>query len=99
VISLGHAAFISTRRSFPVSEFRKQFVTSWFKRARRANVHDRWRWNATVRLPVPRFLAARKIAAPLQRMESKIFWPQFFPDQLACLEHIVGDARSRIIHW
>ena len=32
-----------------------------------------------------------KIAAPLQRMESENLLAAVFPDQLACLEHIVGD--------
>src|SRR5439155_998180 len=53
----------------------------------------RWRWNATRSLAVPRFRGGSKIAAPLQRMESENLLPSVFPDQLACLEHIVGDRQ------
>ncbi|MGC1321057.1 MAG: hypothetical protein WA849_02640, partial [Candidatus Udaeobacter sp.] len=38
-----------------------------------------------------RFRGGAKIAAPLQRMESENLLAAVFPDQLACLEHIVGD--------
>src|SRR5207247_2810794 len=51
----------------------------------------RWRWNATRSLAVPRFRGGAKIAAPLQRMESENLLAAVFPDQLACLEEIVGD--------
>src|SRR6266496_3359885 len=51
----------------------------------------RWRWNATRSLAVPRFRGGAKIAAPLQRMEPENLLAAVFPDQLACLEHIVGD--------
>jgi len=51
----------------------------------------RWRWNATRSLAVPRFRGGAKIAPPLQRMESENLLAAVFPDQLACLEHIVGD--------
>src|SRR5438046_2203656 len=53
----------------------------------------RWRWNATRSLAVPRFRGGAKIAAPLQRMESENLLAAVFPDQLACLEHIVGDRQ------
>jgi ATP-dependent Lhr-like helicase len=51
----------------------------------------RWRWNATRALALPRQRGGRKIAAPLQRMESENLLAAVFPDQLACLENIVGD--------
>ena len=51
----------------------------------------RWRWNATRALALPRFRGGRKIAAPLQRMESENLLAAVFPDQLACLENIAGD--------
>jgi ATP-dependent Lhr-like helicase len=51
----------------------------------------RWRWNATRSLAVPRFRGGSRLAAPLQRMESENLLAAVFPDQLACLEHIVGD--------
>ena len=51
----------------------------------------RWRWNATRALALPRQRGGRKLAAPLQRMESENLLAAVFPDQLACLENIVGD--------
>jgi ATP-dependent helicase Lhr and Lhr-like helicase len=51
----------------------------------------RWRWNATRSLALPRQRGGRKVPAPLQRMESENLLAAIFPDQLACLENIVGD--------
>jgi ATP-dependent helicase Lhr and Lhr-like helicase len=51
----------------------------------------RWRWNATRALALPRQRGGRRIAAPLQRMESENLLAAVFPDQLACLENIAGD--------
>src|SRR5690349_11700889 len=53
----------------------------------------RWRWNATRSLALPRQRGGRKIPAPLQRMESENLLSAVFPDQLACLENIVGDRQ------
>ncbi|MBV8816023.1 MAG: DEAD/DEAH box helicase, partial [Verrucomicrobia bacterium] len=51
----------------------------------------RWRWNASRSLALPRQRGGRKVPAPLQRMESENLLAAIFPDQLACLENIVGD--------
>ncbi|HEY4414429.1 MAG TPA: DEAD/DEAH box helicase [Verrucomicrobiae bacterium] len=51
----------------------------------------RWRWNATRSLALPRHRGGRKIAAPLQRMESENLLAAVFPDQLACPENLAGD--------
>src|SRR5205814_1067269 len=51
----------------------------------------RWRWNASRALAVPRQRGGRRLAAPLQRMESENLLAAVFPDQLACLENIPGD--------
>jgi ATP-dependent Lhr-like helicase len=51
----------------------------------------RWRWNATRSLALPRQRGGKKIPPPLQRMESENLLAAVFPDQLACLENIVGD--------
>ena len=51
----------------------------------------RWRWNATRSLALPRQRNGRKVPAPLQRMESENLLAAVFPDQLACLENIIGD--------
>jgi ATP-dependent Lhr-like helicase len=50
-----------------------------------------WRWNATRSLALPRQRGGRRIPPPLQRMESENLLASVFPDQLACLENIVGD--------
>jgi ATP-dependent Lhr-like helicase len=51
----------------------------------------RWRWNATRALALPRHRGGHKVPAPLQRMEAENLMAAVFPDQLACLENIVGD--------
>jgi ATP-dependent Lhr-like helicase len=53
----------------------------------------RWRWNASRALALPRQRGGRKIPAPIQRMESENLLSAVFPDQLACLENIVGDRQ------
>ncbi len=51
----------------------------------------RWRWNATTALALPRFTGGRKVAPQLQRMRSEDLLAAVFPDQVACLENIVGE--------
>ncbi|MEX6500819.1 DEAD/DEAH box helicase [Pseudomonas zhanjiangensis] len=51
----------------------------------------RWRWNAGVALALPRFSGGRRVAPPLQRMRSEDLLAAVFPDQVACLENIVGE--------
>lgn len=51
----------------------------------------RWRWNATTALALPRFAGGRKVAPQLQRMRSEDLLAAVFPDQVACLENIVGE--------
>jgi ATP-dependent Lhr-like helicase len=51
----------------------------------------RWRWNATTALALPRFIGGRKVAPQLQRMKSEDLLASVFPDQVACLENIVGE--------
>ncbi|TAK39375.1 MAG: DEAD/DEAH box helicase [Lysobacteraceae bacterium] len=51
----------------------------------------RWRWNATTALALPRFVGGRKVAPQLQRMRSEDLLASVFPDQVACLENIVGE--------
>ncbi len=53
----------------------------------------RWRWNASRALALPRQRGGRRIPAPIQRMESENLLSAVFPDQLACLENIVGDRQ------
>jgi ATP-dependent Lhr-like helicase len=50
----------------------------------------RWRWVAGIALALPRFRGARKVAAPLLRMDAEDLLGSIFPDQLACAENLVG---------
>jgi ATP-dependent helicase Lhr and Lhr-like helicase len=91
VISLG------TQHSFPLEEVFRYLNSKTVRDLLVQALLDapmftiRWRWNATRSLAVPRFRSGARIAAPLQRMESENLLAAVFPDQLACLEHIVGD--------
>src|SRR6476469_6824767 len=91
VISLG------TQHSFPLDEVFRYLNSKTVRDVLVQALLDapmftiRWRWNATRSLAVPRFRGGAKMAAPLQRMESENLLAAVFPDQLACLEHIVGD--------
>ncbi|MEY2600899.1 MAG: ATP-dependent helicase Lhr and Lhr-like helicase, partial [Verrucomicrobiota bacterium] len=91
VISLG------TQHSFPLDEVFRYLNAKTVRDLLIQALLDapmftiRWRWNATRSLAVPRFRGGSKLAAPLQRMESENLLAAVFPDQLACLEHIVGD--------
>ena len=51
----------------------------------------RWRWNATTSLALPRYSGGRKTAPQLQRMRSEDLLAAVFPDQVACLENVVGE--------
>ncbi|WP_296246324.1 DEAD/DEAH box helicase [Pseudomonas sp. UBA4194] len=51
----------------------------------------RWRWNAATALALPRYAGGRKVAPQLQRMKSEDLIASVFPDQIACLENIVGE--------
>lgn len=51
----------------------------------------RWRWIATTALALPRIAGGRKVAPQLQRMKSEDLLATVFPDQVACLENIVGE--------
>jgi len=91
VISLG------TQHSFPLEEVFRYLNSKTVRDLLVQALLDapmftiRWRWNATRSLAVPRFRGGAKLPAPLQRMESENLLAAVFPDQLACLEHIVGD--------
>ena len=93
VISLG------TQHSFPLEEVFRYLNSKTVRDLLVQALLDapmftiRWRWNARRSLAVPRFRGGAKIAAPLQRMESENLLAAVFPDQLACLEHIVGDRQ------
>ncbi|HSC87890.1 MAG TPA: DEAD/DEAH box helicase [Polyangiaceae bacterium] len=51
----------------------------------------RFRWNASRALAVLRFRGGKKVPPRFQRMDSDDLLALCFPDQVACLENIVGD--------
>ncbi len=51
----------------------------------------RWRWNAGRALAIPRQRGGRRVPAPLLRQAAEDLVAVVFPDQLACLENIVGE--------
>ncbi len=51
----------------------------------------RWRWNAVCALALRRFQGGKKTQPHLLRMQAEDLVACVFPDQLACLENIVGD--------
>ncbi|MGH7968095.1 MAG: Lhr family ATP-dependent helicase, partial [Limisphaerales bacterium] len=91
VLSLG------TQHSFPLEEVFRYLSSKTVRDLLVQALLDapmfpvRWRWNATRALALPRQRGGRKIPAPLQRMDSENLLAAVFPDQLACLENIVGD--------
>jgi len=50
---------------------------------------NRWRWNASRSLALPRFSGGRKVPMPIQRMRAEDLMAAVFPAQLAC-----GDNRA-----
>ncbi len=91
VLSLG------TQHSFPLEEVFRYLNSKNVREVLVQALLDapmfpiRWRWNATRALALPRQRGGRKVPAPLQRMEAENLLAAVFPDQLACLENIVGD--------
>ena len=91
VLSLG------TQHSFPLEEVFRYLNSKTVREILVQALLDspmfpiRWRWNATRSLALPRQRGGKKVPAPLQRMESENLLAAVFPDQLACLENIVGD--------
>ncbi|MBH3308458.1 DEAD/DEAH box helicase [Pseudomonas mosselii] len=53
----------------------------------------RWRRNAAVALALPRYVGGRKVAPQIQRMKGEDLVAAVFPDQIACLENIVGERQ------
>ncbi|QFY45167.1 DEAD/DEAH box helicase [Candidatus Methylospira mobilis] len=53
----------------------------------------RWRWNAVCALALRRFQGGKKTPPHLLRMQAEDLVASVFPDQLACLENIVGDRQ------
>jgi ATP-dependent Lhr-like helicase len=51
----------------------------------------RWRWNASIALALPRYAGGRKVAPQIQRMKSEDLIAAVFPDQIACVENLIGE--------
>ncbi|MCC6156051.1 MAG: DEAD/DEAH box helicase, partial [Candidatus Hydrogenedentes bacterium] len=91
VISLG------TQHSFPLEDVFRYLHSNTVREVLVQALLDapmftiRWRWNATRSLAIPRRRGNARLPAQLQRMEAENLMAAVFPDQLACLEHIVGD--------
>ncbi|MCR6496676.1 hypothetical protein LJB71_10895 [Thermomonas sp. S9] len=53
----------------------------------------RFRWNAATALVLPRVSGGRRVMPQLQRMKAEDLMATVFPDQVACLENIVGERQ------
>ncbi|WP_339412383.1 DEAD/DEAH box helicase [Pseudomonas sp. EA_35y_Pfl2_R5] len=88
---------LATSHSFPLDEVWRYLHSNSAEQVLIQAVLDaplfavRWRWNAGVALALPRFAGGRKVAPQLQRMHSEDLLATVFPDQVACLENIVGE--------
>src|SRR5690606_35439810 len=90
---------LSTSHSFPLIEVSKYLHSSSAKDVLVQALLDaplfpvRWRWNATTALALPRFIGGKKVPPQLQRMKAEDLLATVFPDQVACLENIVGERQ------
>ncbi|MDM8350395.1 DEAD/DEAH box helicase [Pseudomonas sp. sp1636] len=90
---------LATSHSFPLDEVWRYLHSNSAEHILIQAVLDaplfavRWRWNAGVALALPRFAGGRKVAPQLQRMRSEDLLATVFPDQVACLENIVGERQ------
>ncbi|MDH0749059.1 DEAD/DEAH box helicase [Pseudomonas sp. GD03842] len=88
---------LSTTHSFPLDEVWRYLHSNTAEHTLTQAVLDaplfgvRWRWNAGVALALPRYAGGRKVAPQLQRMKSEDLIATVFPDQIACLENLVGE--------
>ncbi|PXV53316.1 ATP dependent helicase, Lhr family [Dyella jiangningensis] len=88
---------LSTSHSFPLEEVSRYLHSNTAEHVLVQALLDaplfpvRWRWNATTALALPRFQGGKKVPPPLQRMKSEDLLATVFPDQVACLENIVGE--------
>lgn len=88
---------LSTSHSFPLAEVWRYLHSASAEQVLIQALLDaplfgvRWRWIATTALALPRMAGGRKVAPQLQRMKSEDLLATVFPDQVACLENIVGE--------
>ncbi len=90
---------LSTHHSFPLGDVFKFVTTKTVKDVLVQAVLDaplfqvRWRWNAGRALAVPRHRGGKRVPPQVQRVDAEEFLGAAFPDQVACLENIVGERR------
>ncbi|HSI04812.1 MAG TPA: DEAD/DEAH box helicase, partial [Myxococcota bacterium] len=90
---------LSTHHSFPLADVFKFVTTKTVRDVLVQAVLDapifgvRWRWNAGRALAVPRHRGGKRIPPQIQRVDAEEFLGAAFPDQVACLENIVGERR------
>src|SRR5690606_29707385 len=91
---------LSTSHSFPLAEVARYLHSSSATDVLVQALLDapmfavRWRWNAGTALALPRYSGGGKRVPPqLQRMKSEDLLATVFPDQVACLENIVGERQ------
>ncbi|MBS0569581.1 MAG: DEAD/DEAH box helicase [Proteobacteria bacterium] len=90
---------LSTSHSFPLDDVTRYLHSNTVRHVLIQALLDapmfgvRWRWNATTALALPRFAGGSKVPAQIQRMRSEDLLAAVFPDQVACLENIVGERR------
>ncbi|MFC5436089.1 DEAD/DEAH box helicase [Rhodanobacter umsongensis] len=88
---------LSTSHSFPLEEVAHYLHSNTAEHVLTQALLDaplfpaRWRWNAVTALALPRFTGGKRTPPPLQRMKSEDLLAAVFPDQVACLENIVGE--------
>ncbi|RRU73041.1 DEAD/DEAH box helicase [Stutzerimonas xanthomarina] len=88
---------LSTSHSFPLAEVWRYLHSASAEQVLIQALLDaplfgvRWRWIATTALALPRMAGGRKVAPQLQRMKSDDLLATVFPDQVACLENIIGE--------
>jgi ATP-dependent Lhr-like helicase len=90
---------LSTSHSFPLEEVARYLHPDSAEHVLVQALLDaplfpaRWRWNAVTALALPRFAGGKKVPPQLQRMRSEDLLAAVFPDQVACLENIVGERQ------
>jgi ATP-dependent Lhr-like helicase len=90
---------LSTSHSFPLEEVARYLHSNTVRDVLTQALLDapmfalRWRWNASAALALPRFVGGAKVPPQIQRMKSEDLLATVFPDQVACLENIVGERK------
>src|SRR5690348_14767085 len=90
---------LSTSHSFPLEEVSRYLHSNSVRGVLTQALLDapmfalRFRWNASSALALPRFVGGAKVPPQIQRMKSEDLLATVFPDQVACLENIVGERK------